>query len=86
MQSLTQQTRDQKQLTLDQQAAMDNVQQAQDDYRQAQAAVQQLHDQSEANHQHQQRLEQLATLIPTQAQRVEVSSHSSQSSSRVSLI
>ena len=70
MQALTQQTRDQKQLTLDQQAAMDNVQQAQDDYRQAQAAVQQLHDQSEANHQHQQRLEQLATLIP-QAQRVE---------------
>ncbi|WP_143143809.1 AAA family ATPase, partial [Lactiplantibacillus plantarum] len=35
-----------------------------------QALTQQIRDQSEANHQHQQRLEQLATLIP-QAQRVE---------------
>ncbi|KZT78109.1 Exonuclease SbcC [Lactiplantibacillus plantarum] len=70
MQALSQQTRDQKQLTINQQAANSNVQQAQDDYQQAQAAVQQLDDQSETIHQHQQRLERLATLIP-QAQQVE---------------
>ncbi|MDV0430848.1 SMC family ATPase [Lactiplantibacillus sp. DA1] len=70
MQALTQQTRDQKQLTLDQQAAMGNVQQAQNDYQQTQVTVQRLNDQSDTIHQHQQRLERLAALIP-QTQHVE---------------